>query len=114
MSDFSARVTNAVIPGNFFVDFFPLMKFLPTCVAKWKREGLAWNNTQSKFFEDCAAGVADKMVSRPVPCCKLPYHQPNCDMQARGETQKGFVARLLTAADQLSRKELTWLPGVLA
>ena len=67
MLNFIARATNAGTPGNFFVEFFPVMKFLPSCVAKWKREGLAWNETQSRMLEGCAVGVSEKLVSQSIP-----------------------------------------------
>jgi len=36
--DFMGRIVRAAFPGAHFADFFPWMKYLPSWMAKWKRE----------------------------------------------------------------------------
>lgn len=64
MQDFVARITTAATPGTFLVDFFPIMKYLPSWMARWKRDGLAWHEEQSKIFEEMCRGAAAKKVNK--------------------------------------------------
>ncbi|KAI0088551.1 cytochrome P450 [Irpex rosettiformis] len=95
MRDFMARFTDAAMPGTFLVDFFPFMRIFPSWMARWKREGLAWNQAQSELFGGSKNGVLEKMDA--------------------GESPAGFTADLISAGDKfgLTKKELTWLPGIM-
>lgn len=62
MQDFVARITTAAAPGAFLVDFFPIMKYLPSWIARWKREGLAWYEEQSRVFEGLSRSAATHKV----------------------------------------------------
>jgi hypothetical protein len=59
----TARIASAVVPGAFLVDYIPAMKFLPTWMAKWKRDGLEWHEKETEMFEGFNADVAEKVVS---------------------------------------------------
>lgn len=59
----TARIASAILPGAYLVELFPLMKHLPTWMAKWKREGLEWHEQETKMFEEFNAGVNDKLVN---------------------------------------------------
>ena len=63
MQDVVTRILSAGVPGAFLVDFFPIMKYIPSWMARWKREGLAWHEEQSKVFEDLYSNSAAKFVS---------------------------------------------------
>ena len=58
-----AHVASTVVPGASFVDYIPAMKYLPTWMAKWKRDGLEWHKKETEMFERYNAEVAEKMVS---------------------------------------------------
>ena len=58
----TARIASAVVPGRYLVDILPIMKHLPTSIAKWKREGLQWHEAETKMFEEFNQGVSDRMV----------------------------------------------------
>lgn len=62
MQDFVTRITSSAAPGAFLVDFFPIMKWIPAWMARWKREGLAWHEEQSKVFEEFNASAERKIV----------------------------------------------------
>jgi hypothetical protein len=57
------RVTRAVLPGNFLVDIIPLMKYLPTWIAPWKRNGLEWNIRDAEMYENFVSYAAGETVS---------------------------------------------------
>ena len=53
---FMKRVSWAAMPGTFLVDFLPCMRYVPSWMAKWKREGLQW------FYE--AESMLDALFTR--------------------------------------------------
>ncbi|KAI0700086.1 cytochrome P450 [Cytidiella melzeri] len=91
----TARIASAVVPGAFLVDLIPIMKYIPTWMAKWKRDGLAWHQEETEMFEGFNAGVAEKMNS--------------------GEAQPCFVTELIETEDrhELSKKESAWLAAIM-
>lgn len=56
------RVVRAALPGAYLVEVFPIMKYLPSWMAKWKREGLEWFMKDSRLFEGFLADVEERMV----------------------------------------------------
>lgn len=62
----TARIASAVVPGRYLVDILPIMKYLPTSIAKWKREGLEWHEGETEMFEEFNRGVSDRMVRVPL------------------------------------------------
>ena len=64
--EFMARFTDAAMPGNFLVDLFPIMNYLPSWMAPWKREALEWNQSQSNLFEESEADILKRMVCYAV------------------------------------------------
>lgn len=44
------RMLKAALPGNYLVDIFPLMIYLPSWLAKWKRDGYAWFEKDTNMF----------------------------------------------------------------
>ncbi|KAI0088548.1 cytochrome P450 [Irpex rosettiformis] len=91
----TARIASAVVPGAFLVDFFPFMKYFPTWIAKWKRDGLAWHKAETDMFEGFNAGVAEKLSA--------------------GEAQHSFVTELIDTEERhgLSKKEAAWLAAIM-
>lgn len=70
--NFASRITSASVPGAFLVDFFPIMKYIPTWMAKWKREGLAWHDDQTRIFEGFYDSATTRTVSVPL-CYDMPH-----------------------------------------
>ncbi|KAI0088576.1 cytochrome P450 [Irpex rosettiformis] len=64
-----SRITSVGTPGASLVDFFPVMKHLPTWMAKWKREGLAWHEAESEVFKKFNADVAERMAAGEEKIC---------------------------------------------
>ena len=63
INDLMHRLVRAALPGAYFVEIFPWMKYLPSWMAKWKREGLEWFRKDSMMFEGFYAGVQETMAS---------------------------------------------------
>ncbi|KAI0792996.1 cytochrome P450 [Irpex lacteus] len=91
----TARIASAVVPGAFLVDFFPFMKYFPSWLAKWKRDGLAWHKAETEMFEGFNAGVAEKLHA--------------------GEAQHSFVTELIETEERhgLSKKQAAWLAAIM-
>jgi len=49
-------------PGRYFVELFPWMKYIPSSVAKWKREAEEGYKYYSKLFEDMFREVEHRIV----------------------------------------------------
>jgi hypothetical protein len=58
----TARITNAVLPGSFLVDSIPILKYLPSWIASWKRDGQEWHRQETAMLEGFNADVAAQMV----------------------------------------------------
>lgn len=55
--DLAHRMAYAAIPGNFLVEIFPIMLYLPDWMAKWKREGRAWFKKDTDMFIELMNGA---------------------------------------------------------
>lgn len=64
--ELAERISDAAVLGNFLVDIFPLMNFLPLWMAPWKREGKALHDRLSLEFEKYLSDVIEKMVRLQV------------------------------------------------
>lgn len=60
--ELATRISDAVVPGAYFVDIFPFMKYLPEWIAGWKRDGMSCQTRLSERFEALLFDVAEKMV----------------------------------------------------
>ena len=50
------------LPGNYLVEFFPWMKYIPSSIAKWKRTAEEQNKKYSAMFEAMLHDVEDRIV----------------------------------------------------
>ncbi|KAI0698160.1 cytochrome P450 [Cytidiella melzeri] len=91
----SAKVSEVTAPGAYLVDFIPAMKYLPSWMAKWKREGSQWYEDETKMFEGFFASIAAEL--------------------AAGNATDSFVAELIETEEKhgMTRKEGGWLAGIL-
>lgn len=65
MHNHAKTTTGAAIPGAYLVDLIPVLNYLPSWLASWKRWGLRWHDEETKLFEGFVAGVASRMVRLP-------------------------------------------------
>nr|F1SY62.1 RecName: Full=Cytochrome P450 monooxygenase 58 [Postia placenta Mad-698-R]BAK09406.1 cytochrome P450 [Postia placenta] len=89
------RLVMAGLPGRYLVEIFPIMKHLPTWMAKWKREGLEWHRRDTEMFEGFYDNVARFMAS--------------------GKYKPSLTAGLIERQEKngLSKKEVSWLAGTM-
>ena len=66
INDLMHRIVHAALPGAFLVEIFPVMKHLPTWIAKWKREGLEWYAKDTAMFEGFMDTVRNQVVGELV------------------------------------------------
>ncbi|CCM04072.1 uncharacterized protein FIBRA_06231 [Fibroporia radiculosa] len=90
-----ARLTNALISAALLIDFFPIIKYVPTWMAKWKRDALEWHKRDTRMFEGFYDGVRRK---------KMNDQQSDC-----------FVSTLIENEERngFTQKENAWLAGIL-
>lgn len=63
VDDFIRRLVRATLPGAFLVEIFPVMKRLPSWMAKWKKEGLEWHRKDTILFQGIMNDAKDLAVS---------------------------------------------------
>ncbi|KAI0298174.1 cytochrome P450 [Multifurca ochricompacta] len=92
---YNHRVSHSVYPGNFLVEFFPWMMYIPERFAKWKREGLKHGEEHYELFR----GLVNRV---------------RVDL-ANGGTTPSFSAFLLQNNDRnnLTEPEMSFLTGVM-
>ena len=61
--ELARKVPSATFAGAYLVDSYPIMKYLPTWAAEWKREGLKWNERMLEVFSDIIAEAKASRVS---------------------------------------------------
>ncbi|KAI9454042.1 cytochrome P450 [Lactarius psammicola] len=95
IDDYNKRVAYAAMPGNFLVDLFPWMMYIPERFAKWKRTGLQ----QAAEYH----GMFQRLLNRVQG-----------DL-ANGGTRPSFCASLIRDADRnlLTETEMAFLAGTM-
>ncbi|TDL16829.1 cytochrome P450 [Rickenella mellea] len=95
INDLMHRLVRAALPGAYLVEIFPIMLYLPSWMAKWKREGLEWHRKDSIMFEGFMDNVQKKVETGVSPAC--------------------FASSLVENRKQhnLTKKEYSWLAGTM-
>jgi hypothetical protein len=62
INDFVERLVRAAYPGAFFVEYFTWMRYLPTWLAKWKRDALEQHRVDNAMFQGLFAEVGRRVV----------------------------------------------------
>jgi len=61
--DLTQRLDEAMYPGNYVVEFFPLLDLLPPWLVKWKREAVKDYERYTSKFESMFQDVKSMLVS---------------------------------------------------
>jgi len=59
---FSEIAVDYALPGNYLVEFFTWMKYIPSSIAKWKRLAEERQKKYSAMFESMFRDVEDRIV----------------------------------------------------
>ena len=62
VNQFLDRLLHYALPGNYFVEFFTWMKYLPSSIAKWKKEAEEGFKEYSMVFLGWFRDVEDRIV----------------------------------------------------
>lgn len=62
INDFMDQMLKAALPGNYFVDIFPVLNKLPPFLAKFKREGMAAHAHFTALFSSLMSKATSKNV----------------------------------------------------
>lgn len=58
------HVASAAVPGAFLVEVIPLMRYIPSCLARWKREGLVWHEKTAALFANYYQDAGKQFVGQ--------------------------------------------------
>ncbi|TFK67280.1 cytochrome P450 [Pluteus cervinus] len=94
ISEMGHRLTTAVVPGAYFVEFSPKMMYLPTWLAPWKREAMEWHKENTQKLQDLVRLVKEQVDDGT-------------------DYKQSFVSKLYSARSRhgLNQKEEAWLTG---
>ncbi|KAL0568407.1 hypothetical protein V5O48_013576 [Marasmius crinis-equi] len=96
ISQFASRVTQAMFPGTYFVEYLPLMRYFPAFVSKWKRDSQMWYRRDTEFFRSLYVEVKNRME--------------------KGDDSRGsFTSHIIRDQErhELSETEISWLSATL-
>jgi hypothetical protein len=63
INDFAERLVSAAYPGAYLVEYFTWMRYLPSWMAKWKRDVLEQYRIDDAMFQGLFNEVSDRVVS---------------------------------------------------
>ncbi|KAI0255208.1 cytochrome P450 [Lactifluus subvellereus] len=95
INDFADRLTSAAYPGAHLVEFFHWMRYIPSRLAKWKRDAENWYKQDSAMLEGLFETVKINV--------------------AAGDDRQSLGATLIREAERnkLSPRERSWLAGTI-
>ena len=62
VNTFAEIAVEYALPGNYLVEYFPWMLFIPSSIAKWKRVAEERQKKYSAMFEAMFQDVEDRIV----------------------------------------------------
>ncbi|KAH9958534.1 cytochrome P450 [Lactifluus volemus] len=95
IDNFLYRLTRAAYPGAYLVEVFPWMRYIPSRLAKWKRNAETGHKKDSEMLESLI--------------------EPAKINVAKGNDDESLSAQLIrnTEKNKLSSKECSWLAGTI-
>jgi hypothetical protein len=67
------HLIQATVGPALILDLIPALKYIPAWMAKWKREGIAWHEQETRLFEGLVADAAEKAVRCLLMPCRCPH-----------------------------------------
>ena len=74
-------------PGNYLVEFFPWMLYIPSSLAKWKKEAREAYHYYAKIFEGMVHDVQHRIVRFYLASC-------SCLLIHEHRRTKGMIAQV--------------------
>ena len=110
---FVARAQETTRPGAYYVELFPLMRYLPQWMARWKRDALHTYRETMSFFLELMEDVETRLVEL-YPCAILCLAD-KMELQNRGMLRPCLMGTMIQDMDrfQLSRVETAWAAGFM-
>lgn len=106
------RLEHAAHPGEYLVEVFHWMIYIPSWLAKWKREGLEWHRKDTEMFYALYESAKERVV------CLIPFVCPPCAQMNinNNALQKSGLAKpcltsILMRKSELTEKEAAWIAG---
>ena len=62
VNTFMERISHYAVPGNYLVEYFTWMKYIPSSIAKWKKEAEDGYEEYSGIFTGLFSDVEDRIV----------------------------------------------------
>ena len=93
-NDFNAAGIKYARPGNYLVETFPWMKYLPSSIAPWKKEAEEGFKDYSNFFESMYNEVKDRIVTFPIGFL-FPFSPHPFTLQNQGDERPSFTGDLV-------------------
>ncbi|THH22507.1 hypothetical protein EUX98_g8187 [Antrodiella citrinella] len=88
INDFMHRVEQSARPGEYIVDIFPILNYLPESLAPFKKNGLKAFTEDSKLF----SGLFKDARAREGSTCFTTLLAPKVDSGAVGENEASWLA----------------------
>ncbi|KAK7676144.1 hypothetical protein QCA50_020895 [Cerrena zonata] len=92
IDDFMHRLERAARPGEFLVEIFPILNYLPPFLAKWKRDGQACHEEDTDNFVKWYRDAITRANAGKCGQC---------------------ISRLLMKNPDLNEKEAAWIAGTM-
>ncbi|EMD35209.1 hypothetical protein CERSUDRAFT_116679 [Gelatoporia subvermispora B] len=95
VNEFVERIVKAAYPGAHLVEFFTWMRYLPSSIAKWKREAEEWFRRDSVMFEGLYNDVKKRVIM--------------------GDERPSITATLVVEKErnQITEREAGWLSATM-
>ena len=99
-------------PGQHLVEFFPWLRYLPSSIAKWKRDAEDGFKYYSQYFQDMFHDVEKRIVWYYI---RIPSLIHRLASQHEGEDRLSFTGTLIRerARHGLSDLESSWLSATM-
>jgi len=109
VNEFIETASHYALPGNYLVEFFTWMRYIPSSIAKWKREAEEGYKEYSKMFVGMFHDVETRIVTSYLfdPL----YFLIHLWGQKQGDERPSFVGSLIRESERhrLRPIEAAWL-----
>jgi hypothetical protein len=96
------RLDEAIYPGNFAVEFIPILNWLPAWMAKWKRDAIRDHKTCTDRFEKMFSDVKSAFVSQSLDFLKD-------DLNKQEILVNGRIGTIQFLCDPPQTRSSTWI-----